>query len=194
MDQQLEREIAAGLRAGNTDAWQSLYDSHAERVWRLVARAMGPGSSGVADVVQETFLAAARSARGFDPSRGSLGSWLFGIARRQVALYYRQQQRHTGPRAGKTFTPLPENGQRETMVDTSAGTDPAAAVSQAELAASIRAALTDLPAEYEELLIAKYMEGASIEDMAGQQHSSPEAVRSKLARARRAFRKRFEKS
>ncbi len=192
MDHDVESEIAVSLREGSTEAWQRLYGAHAERVWRLVARAMGPGASGVPDVVQETFLAAARSARGFDPSRGSLWSWLCGIACRQVALYYRQRQRHTGPRNGRSFTPLATQSQGDTVADTSAGTDPAGAVSRAELAGSIRSALTELPAEYETLLVAKYMDGAMIEDIARQRQASPEAVRSKLARARRAFRKLFE--
>src|SRR5207248_116660 len=72
----------------------ALYDAFAERVWRGVARLLGPNSADVADVVQETMLAAARSARTFDDGKGSLWVWLWGIARMQVALHYRKQQRH----------------------------------------------------------------------------------------------------
>src|SRR6185437_12447852 len=85
MDEQQERDIARGLRAGEADAWRALYDAHAERVWRAVARLMGAQAVDVADVVQETFLAAARSADSYDAARGSLWWWLWGIARRQVA-------------------------------------------------------------------------------------------------------------
>ena len=55
---------------------------------------MGPPGSDVADVVQETFLAAARSAATFDPGRGPLRVWLWGIARRHVALHYRKKALH----------------------------------------------------------------------------------------------------
>lgn len=90
---QTELDLAQGLAGGDPVAWQSLYDEHAPAVWRFVARLLGPQRSEIADVVQETFLAAARGAKQFDPARGSLWLWLCGIARRQVALYYRKQGR-----------------------------------------------------------------------------------------------------
>ncbi len=63
MDNQEEQSIAQGLTEGKEDAWRALYDAYSRHVWRYVARRMLPESSDVADVVQETFLAAARSAR-----------------------------------------------------------------------------------------------------------------------------------
>src|SRR5262245_58010828 len=89
-----ERELTERLRAGQADAWRALYDAYAEPIWRLVARQMGPSSADVADVVQETFLAAARAATSFDAARGTVWFWLCGIARRHVALFYRKQERH----------------------------------------------------------------------------------------------------
>ncbi|MSQ95439.1 MAG: sigma-70 family RNA polymerase sigma factor [Gemmataceae bacterium] len=80
MDEQQEKCIAQGLRDGKADAWQSLYDAYAERVWRGIARLLGSKTSDVADVVQETMMAAARSTANFDPTRGSLWNWLWGIA------------------------------------------------------------------------------------------------------------------
>src|SRR5439155_6838691 len=94
MDEQQERVVVQGLRAGKTEAWQALYEAYAERVWRSVARLLGPNCADVADVVQETMLAAARSVATFDPQRGTLWLWLWGIARRHVALHFRKQERH----------------------------------------------------------------------------------------------------
>src|SRR5512147_2073758 len=90
MDETTQHEIAAGLKAGAPEAWLRLHEAYARRVWRDVARLTGADSARVADMVQETFLAAAQSAGGFDPRRGTLWAWLWGIARRQVALYYRK--------------------------------------------------------------------------------------------------------
>jgi RNA polymerase sigma-70 factor (ECF subfamily) len=185
MTQHRETRIAHGLRGGDANAWYELYDAHAERVWRLVARLMEPGSTEVADVVQETFLAAAESARRFDPERGSLAMWLSGIARNQVALHYR----------GKA---------KAVVVGTASGDDRAAdagpmtrepgpdeALVCVELAGQVRVALTELPIDYEQLLTAKYAEGATLEQIATAHQSTFEAIRSKLARARRAFRRIF---
>lgn len=90
MDEQTQREIAEGLRAGRTEAWHRLYQAYSRRLWLDMVRVTGADSATVADIVQETFLAAARSAGGFDPGRGTLWNWLWGIARNQVALHYRK--------------------------------------------------------------------------------------------------------
>src|SRR4051794_22610938 len=91
LDDHQEQLVAQGLREGKAAAWQSLYDAYAERVWRGVARLLGPNSAEVADVVQETMMAAARSARTFNPARGSLWAWLWGIAHNHAALHLRKQ-------------------------------------------------------------------------------------------------------
>jgi len=188
MEAQQEREIALGLTQGNTAAWHALYDAYARQVWECIARLMGPAQSDVPDVVQETFLAAARSARGYDPERGSLWGWLSGIARRHAALYFRNRQRQERVRieanraAGRRHV-LRWLENREPA--------PGAALDSAELAGLVRAALTELPVDYETLLAAKYFEGASIEQIAGAENSTATAIRSKLARARQAFREAF---
>ncbi len=191
MEQHEESQLARGLCEGNVDAWQRLYDAHAERVWRLVSRAMEPGTSDVADVVQETFLAAARSARTYDADRGSLTSWLNGIVRRQVALYYRREKRH-GWASGAIAA---VNGIRSVKAGTvtHSDTDPTTALEVTERASEVRTALTKLPADYEVLLTSKYVDGSTIEQIAVAESSTQEAIRSKLARARRAFRRAFRK-
>lgn len=59
MDEQTQKEIAEGLMSGCREAWLRLYDAYAQRVWRDVARLTGGDTACVADIVQETFLAAA---------------------------------------------------------------------------------------------------------------------------------------
>jgi RNA polymerase sigma-70 factor (ECF subfamily) len=183
MDVQQERAIAQGLRDGKADAWRALYDAYAERVWRCAARLMGANRSEVADVVQETFMAAARAAPSYDPTRGTLWVWLWGIARRHVALHFRKQQRSDRLKQAEAWLAA-RGGQIED------GT--ADVLESAELATLVRATLTELPTDYELLLTAKYLDGASVEQIATLEQSTSVAVRSKLARARQAFRELFE--
>ncbi|MHB1035083.1 MAG: RNA polymerase sigma factor [Pirellulales bacterium] len=189
MDQQQEHQIAHGLRNGQADAWRMLYDAFAKRVWISVARLMGTASADVADVVQETFLAAARSAHTYDSTRGSLWLWLYGIARNHVALHYRSQARQNRL---KEVGPWLASG-REQMIGwlENRQSAPSHALATAEVAARVRSALTELPADYETLLTAKYLDGVTVEQLAGQEKCSSTALRSKLARARRAFRQVF---
>jgi RNA polymerase sigma-70 factor, ECF subfamily len=181
MDEHQERDVARGLCGGDPDAWRALYDAYAVRVWRSVARLMGPCAADVADVVQETFLAAARSARTYDPARGTLWVWVWGIARVHVALHYRKLDRLHRIRAR-----LAADGTLARHLDGKAD-----ALAAGELAALVRATLTELPADYETLLTAKYLDGESVEAIAARERTTDGAVRSKLARARQAFREAF---
>jgi RNA polymerase sigma-70 factor (ECF subfamily) len=189
MDDQQQREVARGLRAGRSDAWRALYEAYAERVWRSVALVMGPGSADVADVVQETFLAAARSAGSYDPSRGCLWLWLWGIARRHVAMHYRRQARHDRLKAAGSWLAAGD-GQVLRWLEGREQAPPDA-LATAELATLVRAALAELPPDYETMLTAKYLDGESVEQIAVRLQLTTTAVRSKLARARQAFREAF---
>jgi RNA polymerase sigma-70 factor (ECF subfamily) len=190
MDKQRDCEIARGLRDGSAEAWTALYQAHYDSVWRAVARLLGPDSADVADVVQETFLAAARSARTYDPARGSLRLWLLGIARNHAGTCLRSRRRNEriGP-GGDLFTSVAE--QLAGWLASRESTPPEALVT-AESAAVVRAVLAELPESYGNLLVARYCDGASVEEIAAFEKSTPTAIRSKLARARRAFREVFE--
>jgi RNA polymerase sigma-70 factor (ECF subfamily) len=61
----------------------------------------------------------------------------------------------------------------------------------AELASIVRITLTELSPEYESLLTSKYLDGDSVGSIAGREGSTETAIRSKLARAREAFRQVF---
>lgn len=188
MDEEQERAMAAGLLAGRAEAWQALYDTYCEPVWRCAARLLGPATSEVADVVQETFLAAASSARSYDAARGSLWMWLCGIVRRQVALHYRKQA--TRRRLRAAVESLAAGGDAARWLE-SREPLPEELLASSELAVLVRAALAELPADYQTLLMAKYLDGRSIEEICAAERGTTEGIRSKLARARRAFKEAF---
>jgi RNA polymerase sigma-70 factor (ECF subfamily) len=189
LDERQELLIARGLREGKTSAWQALYDAYAERVWRGVARLLGPQTSDVADVVQETMMAAARSAATFDPARGSLWPWLWGIAHNHVSLHLRKQERRNRLTKASAWLAA-SNGELLHWLEGKEPSPPAA-LAAGELATLVRATLTALPADYGMLLAARYLDGETVARIAGREHSTETAVRSRLARARTAFREAF---
>jgi RNA polymerase sigma-70 factor (ECF subfamily) len=176
-DDEREKMLAQGLRDGRPEAWRTLYDAFAERVWRSVARLMGPGNPNLADVVQDTFIAAAKSARQFDDHRGSLWHWLWGIARRHLALHFRKQSQRDRLQAAVQ------------LMGNATHRDPHEAAEQAEF---VRAVLAELPPEHCDALTARYLDDASVEQMATDERSTEAAIRSRLARARQSFRSRWE--
>lgn len=187
MDDSPQCDIARGLREGRLDAWNALYEAYSRRVWGAVARLMGDRPADVADVVQETFLAAARAARNYDPDRGSLWVWLWGIARRHVALHWRREGRQD------RILVAAEGIAREHVLRWLENREesPPEALESAELAVQVRAALLEIPSDYGALLSARYLEGIAVEQLAAEGNLSLSAMRSKLARARRAFRQVF---
>jgi RNA polymerase sigma-70 factor (ECF subfamily) len=192
MNPEQEHKVVRGLREGNADAWRELYDAYCRQVWQAVARMMGPNMPDVADVVQETFMAAARSAGQYDPDRGSLWVWLYGIARNQAALHFRKQGRPG--RSVRSNDRLVQTSRRIASWLDGREQTPSDALQSAETAEMVRSALTELPVEYEIVLTAKYLDGASVEQIAGSERCTVTAVRSRLARARQAFRQVFLKT
>ena len=191
MDKNTEQQIAKGLAQGSRQAWLRLYEAYAEQVWKYLARLTGGDAATVADLVQETFLAAARSARSFRPDRGTLWVWLWTIARRQAALRYRKQKLNTTlSQVQQWWTDL--DAEKFDWIDAKADTPPDVLESR-ELAALVRCTLRELPGDYQTLLLAKYVDGQSAGKIGGQMNCSETAVRSKLARARKAFRKAFRR-
>jgi RNA polymerase sigma-70 factor, ECF subfamily len=189
MDKHTHNRIAQGLRAGDRGAWLELYDAYASRVWSGTSRLM-TDKAAVSDVVQETFIAAARSARSYDPGRGPLWVWLWTIARRQIALHYRKQRPTLSLDAALEWWGSLGTGQAEIASRMDA---PLEMLETKELATLVRCCLEKLPAEYELVLLAMYVDDLPVEEISKQLLCSTVAVRSKIARAKKAFRCEFEK-
>src|SRR5258708_1575581 len=120
-------DLVARVAAGDATALRELFGRHAP--WLAVRlRAVLPAAD-VEDVVQETFLAAWRGARGYQP-QGACGGWLWGIARRQAALLLRRRGS-----AGQAVTALPAD------LVAGDGTDPA---ETAQLRADLEVAVATL--------------------------------------------------
>ncbi len=184
LDEHDQSAVICGLQHGNREAWAALYTGYSSDVWRYVARLVGPEVTDVADVVQETFLAAARSARQFDPGRGSLWSWLTGIAHHHVSLYWRQ----IGKAARLQTLAEAHAAELQRWLDESEADG--LPFEQSELAELVRGVLAELPSDYAALLTAKYLDEQSLDELSQQWGHSVEALKSKLARARREFRRK----
>jgi RNA polymerase sigma factor (sigma-70 family) len=80
----VERPTAERFVAGDPTALREVYDRHAGEVHGFALRALRTHHD-AEDVTQQVFVRAWRGRNTFDPARGTIGAWLQGIARRQVA-------------------------------------------------------------------------------------------------------------
>jgi RNA polymerase sigma-70 factor (ECF subfamily) len=170
-----ERGLRAAVLAGDERAWRAWYDEsfaglHAYVLWRC-----GGLTDPAEEVVQETWLTAVRRVRVFDPEAGSFSAWLRGIAANLLRNYFRRRTRR--------------DAARRPLADEHADAD---ADRQRERAELVARALAALPAHYEAVLRAKYLDGRSTAEVAAERGETPKAVESLLARARQAFREAYE--
>ena len=178
-DEPSDAEIAGGLRAGERWAWDALCSRYSQRLWRHVGRLIGSDHQAVADVFQETMLAVARSGRNMSED-SNLWAWLARVGHNQAALFWRRHYRDRAVAAN---------------LDTS-GTDlndPAEAMARMETVMSIRHLLSQMDADHVTLLSAKYIDGLSVAQIVQQVGGTTESVRSRLARAKRDFRERYQR-
>jgi RNA polymerase sigma-70 factor (ECF subfamily) len=178
-DQLTDQDIVVGLRDGQHAAWSALCERYGVRLWKFIARLVGSDEEAVADVYQETMLAVAKSGRQLDASQTALWSWLATIGHNQSALHWRRVYRR--PATGSDLN--------DTAVDDS----PVEALNRCESAARIRDLMAEMPADYVAVLTAKYLDELSVAEIVDLLGGTMESVRSKLARARRDFRQRYER-
>src|ERR1700732_719779 len=87
--QDTDEDLLTQLRRGDEAAFLALYRKRQAALYRFALQMSG--STAVAeDITQEVFLALLRGECGFNPERGSLSGYLFGIARK---LALRQMER-----------------------------------------------------------------------------------------------------
>jgi RNA polymerase sigma-70 factor (ECF subfamily) len=120
-----DQELIAAVSAGQDAALRELFTRHAP--WLAARLRSVLPAADVEDVLQETFLAVWRGAAGYRPD-GPAAGWVWGIARRQAALFLR--------RRGPAALALPAGIAAETG---QAGDPAEAALLRAELAAAVAA-------------------------------------------------------
>jgi RNA polymerase sigma-70 factor (ECF subfamily) len=174
-----ERLLRSAVLAGDQRAWQAWYDQSYEPLCRYVHWRSGGLEDLAEEVVQETWLVAVRRIRSFDPRQGSFPAWLRGIAANVLRNRLRGRVR-TGRREKRARDEVPTQASAETEL------------ARREQAERIAHALADLPEHYEAVLRAKYLEGATLAQIAEASGQTPKAVESLLTRARQAFRERYQ--
>jgi len=170
-DDELIARMATGQASGEGDdtALRELFSRHAPWLAARLRAALPP--SDVEDVLQETFLAAWKGARTYQP-RGAAAGWLWVIARNQAALLLRKR----GP-AAEPLSP-----------DESSADDPAEAVLvRADLDAAT-AALGPPGGPEREVWRLLYEEDRSVAEIAELMGVPEGTVKSRAHRARRLLR------
>jgi len=161
-----ERELWKKISAGDAPVFDAWYRETAPRLRSFLCHLLG-NLQAAEDVMQDTYTHIWRRPQGFDSDRGTLRAWLYGIARKQAAEWWRRQK-PTDPLGSLEF----EN----------------AAPDRAESSSVMADLLRQLPAEQRSLLWLREVEGQSYAELAVILDIPIGTVRSRLFAAREALR------
>jgi RNA polymerase sigma-70 factor (ECF subfamily) len=174
-------DLLRQTRAGNAAAFQALYRRHQGPLYRFTLLRCGAGGT-AADIVQEVFMGLLTGSLAFDPLRGQLPHFLFGVARKLVLRHEAASQR---------VDSLPEPDDDAELELPSEDAGPLARLLNDELAEQLRRALALLPPHYRDAVILYEVHELSYLDIAAICQVDIGTVRSRLSRGRAALAKRL---
>lgn len=165
--------------------WADVVRQHYADIHRFI-RSRVP-TDVVDDLVQEVFVSAASSVAGFDPAKGGIWAWLYGIGRNTVAQFYRRTAYPSAIARAETGL----DSQRAVVLEclVSESPLPEEICEREELRLVMRAGLSELEPQHRVCLEERYLEGRTPDEIAHRTGLSSSAVNSRLHRARREFRR-----
>ncbi len=173
MNADTDSQLAWQAQQGNRDAFMTLYNRYLNKVFNRV-KARVP-TSDVEDVVQEIFIAAIRSLKGFE-QRSQFSTWLYTITNRQIADFYRKRQRTINEDVSVSLEDvertLPSSEHNQDQLDDQM---------------LIQRALDALPEHYREVILLRLIDQCPFAEIAVRRGQSVDAVKSLYRRAIQAI-------
>jgi RNA polymerase sigma-70 factor (ECF subfamily) len=181
-------DLLQRMRAGEEEAFATLYRRLQGPLYRFALHMSGSETL-AEDVVQEVFMTLMQESGRFDPERGQLSAFLFGIARNHLLRRFERDRR---------MVPLPDSGadsgadgyggdSRPGSTGNNGGVMRFSApldLARSETIERVREAVLSLPGHYREVVVLCDLQETSYEDAAEALQCPVGTVRSRLHRAR----------
>jgi RNA polymerase sigma-70 factor (ECF subfamily) len=166
-----ERDLIISAQRGDAGAFKRLYESYRDRVYNLVFYWLGDRAL-AEDALQVVFLKVHRGLPGFR-FESSLATWIYRVAANEC----RNQTR----RRGAQMVPLEAILGSGQELDSGPLQDDQRAQGQRQ--EIIRQAIMELPSDLRAVVVLKYLEGLTYEEIADVLGCAPGTVASRLNRA-----------
>jgi RNA polymerase sigma-70 factor (ECF subfamily) len=180
-----DTELLRQLRAGTAAAFEALYLRHQGPLFRFAVLRSGSTET-AADVVQEVFMGILTGSFKFDPLRGLLQNFLFGVARNLVMKLELPRQR-----LAALPEPQDDDDADAALEAACEAAEPLAHMLCNEQAEDVRRALAMLAPHYRDVIILYEMHDLSYREIADICQLDIGTVRSRLSRGRAALAKRL---
>ena len=172
-----EPQLLNAAAAGSPDAVRWLLDEVAPVVYGFIFARVGGDEPAAQDLLQETLMEAVRGAGSFR-GEAAASTWLCAIARRRLARFYEAERK----------AELARSSLRLVKAATEDGLDENAELERQD---EVVRALGRLPVLQRQVLVLKYIEDLSVQEIAAQVGRSRVQVQSLLQRGRDGLRRQL---
>jgi RNA polymerase sigma-70 factor (ECF subfamily) len=174
---QSDEQLLQLMLGGDAQAFEALYDRRQGGIYRYALRMSG--SPAIAeDVTQEVFLSLMRDHSGYQESRGTVKSYLYGMARHRL---FRRLERE---RSLVSLTDSDDETAETVYAHLPNANDPFGELARNETIHVVRQAILSLPENFREVVVLCYLQEMNYADAAAVIECPIGTVRSRLARAR----------
>ncbi len=184
-------------RAGSPEALGRALEACRRYLLLVAERELDPelrAKGGASDLVQETFLDAHRDfARFQGASEQELLAWLRRILLNNLD-HFTRRFRDTGKRAVGREVGLGDGGSEAGPEPADSALSPSGEALEHEQAAALRETLLRLPDEYRRVILLRFEDGRTFEEIGPLMNRSPDAARKLWARAVERLRQEWEQS
>jgi RNA polymerase sigma-70 factor (ECF subfamily) len=175
-----EEKLLSGARQLDEEALGSIYDAFSSAIFRYALRLIG-NSEAAEDVVSETFFRFIRSIQGGGGPKKHLKAYLYRVAHNLIVDQYRRN-----PIAELDF-------DTETLERTEGKEDPAYQAEMLIAQSEVRKKLWMLTEEQRQVIVLKYLEGMSNQEVANVLGKPVGAIKSLQHRGLNSLRRMFAK-
>jgi RNA polymerase sigma-70 factor (ECF subfamily) len=180
-----DEQLVGFAQKGDKDAFGKLMLRYQNKIYRL-ARRMTETDEDAEDVLQEAFVKAFRSIKGFK-GKSKFSTWLYRITVNLALMKLRRKKLDTVSLDAPVTT---DEGIMQRDIEDS-GLDPLQQLMGAERREILDLAIGELPPSYRAVFVLRHVEGLSTEETADILKISVPAVKSRLHRTRLALREKL---
>ena len=172
-----ERELIESCQRGDRESFRALFEAHKDRVYSIALRYSGDDAAAM-DIAQDTFLKLFSAIRDFR-GEAHFETWLYRLVVNSC-LDQKRRTRRLIPLVGEMLDVLRASGESVLQ-----------RLLRAELSGRVQTAVRSLPPEQRIVIVLRYTQGLSYEEIADVLDCSPGTVASRLNRAHKVLERRL---
>lgn len=172
-----DKELIRRIKIGKQDAFRELYQRYSDLLFAFILIRLDNNKEASSDIWQETWIIAVEKISDFS-YKSSVFTWLCAIAKNKISDFYRLNEKYRKINTEiKNYIDI--DYEEIDIVDDRIKED-------------VLAVLANLTDEYRYILLSRYSENKSVEEISLAIGKSYKATESLLTRSREAFRKKFK--